>query len=108
MCEQFYQSHLLAPDNQSNDCVLSFFKFFVALSGCEGIVTKDETAESKRSNGEQPRWEKNRYLVNSNVKMTARLQPSYVHNNVFDTSCCKMRHFTKAVCGICLDSYSQD
>lgn len=34
--------------------------------------------------------------------MSARLRPSYVHNDDSDTSCCKMRHFTKAVCGICL------
>lgn len=75
-----------------------FFQFFLALSGCEGILRKDKTAESKRRDGEQTRWGKKRYLVNSNVKMAARLRPSYVRNNDSDTSCCKMRHFTKAVC----------
>lgn len=62
---------------------------------------KDETAEIKTE-----KWRANKmgkkmwYLVNSNVKMTARLRPPYVHNNDSDTSCCKMRHFTKVLCGI--------
>lgn len=101
MCEEFYHYHICWLLTIRVTVVFGlFFKIFLAFSECEGILMKDE-----RRDGAQTRWEK-ASVFSSNVKMTACLGP--LHNDDSDTPCCKMRHFTKVACGICLDFYTQD